>query len=94
MPKVEKLLQALPNQPRRQRTAQETKGRLVVYFITQDRSTSVRLDHVAVTPTSKRAFDLNIFKNMGRFINSVLCNPPQFDRPKNFGLDNRPRAYF
>ena len=94
MPVVEKPLQSLLDQNRREGAPQKPKWRLVVYFIAQDCSIIVSLDQVAMTPASKRSFDLHIFKHVWWIVNGVLRNPPRGDRPKNSCLDDCLRADF
>ncbi|HEV7473107.1 MAG TPA: hypothetical protein VGN90_03595, partial [Pyrinomonadaceae bacterium] len=62
VPVLEKLLQSLLNQTRREGSAQKTQRRFVVYYITQDCAFSMRLDKMPVPPTTKWPFDLHIFK--------------------------------
>jgi hypothetical protein len=94
VPVIEKLLQSLLHENRRQRASEKSERRLVVYFIAQDCSIILRLDYVPMAPASKGSFDLHIFKQARRIINGVLRNPPHGDRPKNLCFDDCLRANF
>jgi hypothetical protein len=52
MPVIEKLLQAFLDYDRRHQTTQKPQGRLIVYFIAQECSMTIRLE-VAVPPAPK-----------------------------------------
>jgi hypothetical protein len=53
MPVIEKFLQAFLDYDRRHQTTQKPQGRLIVYFIAQECSMTIRLYTVAVPPTPK-----------------------------------------
>jgi hypothetical protein len=74
------------------RASQKSQGRLIVYLIPQQSSINVRLDHVPMSPTPKRAFDLDVLKHVWRIINGVFRNPTRGYRAEDPGLDYRMRA--
>lgn len=92
MAKIEQSLQPLLDEERRKPTTQKAQWRLIVYFVSQHRPTSVWSNDVPVTPATKGTFDLNVFKNTRRLINGVLRNPHALEGPKYYTLDNGARS--
>lgn len=89
---IEKLLEPSLNKQRRKRTPKKPQRRFIVYFITQQSSISVWLDHVSVPPTPKRTFHLYVLKHAWRIIECVFRNPANSYRAEYPGFNHRPRT--
>jgi hypothetical protein len=94
VPVIEEFLQSPLDQQRSDRASYESKWRFIVYFIPQNCPIDVRLNDVLVTPTAKRAFDLDVLKLTWWIIHGVLRNPTHSYGAKNSCLDYRLRINF